>query len=233
MPVPQAAAGGPPIPPKQGMSGCLKAVLIGVGVLLVLGIVVVVFVINRVNTFLDESGIGDGLDSAAESCPFISDTEASDVLGTSVTAQSGDSLIGAILGMIRDTRLLPDAPACFISTEDSSLQVWVSIHNGSDASRVFALSREVASGQVVSQTSTEDASLVVESSPFIGSEVSDLGDEAFCVQAGALPYGGVLARRADRVVFVSLLAGTGGDGGEILGDAMCEEAQPLARRLLG
>lgn len=232
--VPQVAPGTPVAPSKQGMSGCLKAALIGGGILLVLGIVVVIFVINRVNTFLDESGIGDGITSTDEGCSFISDAQASEVLGTSVTAQSGDSLIGAILGMIRDTRLLADDPSCFISDEESSLQVWISVHDGSNAAEVFTLSRDVASGQVVSQTSTEQGSLVVESMPFIGSDVDDLGDEAFCVQAGALPYGGVLARRGDRVVFVSLLAGTeGGDGSAVLGDALCEDAQPLARHLLG
>jgi len=219
--------------PKQGMSGCLKAGLIIGGILLVLGIVAVAFVFNRVGTFLEDVGGAEGLSGGEEVCSFVSDGDASEVLGTSVTAQSGDSLVGAILGFIRDTRLLPDAPSCFISNEESDIQVWISVHDGSGAAQVFAQSREIASGQVVSQTSTENESLVVETSPFIGSDVSDLGDEAFCVQAGALPYGGVLARRGDRVVFVSILAGAGGDGSDVLGDTMCERAQPLARHLLG
>jgi len=222
-----------PSVPKQGMSGCLKAGLIIGGILLVLAIVAVAFVVNRVSTFVEDVGGADGVIGAEEGCSFVSDSDASEVLGTSVTGQSGDSLVGAILGLIRDTRLMPDAPSCFISNEESDIQVWISVHEGSDAAQVFAQSREIASGQVVSQTSTEDGSLVVETSPFIGSDVGDLGDEAFCVQAGAIPYGGVLARRGDRVVFVSMLAGTGGDGSDVLGDTMCERAQPLARLLLG
>jgi hypothetical protein len=231
-PIPPASPTQPLNAPKQGMSGCLKAGLIIGGILVVLGIVVVALVFNRVRTFVEDVGGTDGVIGAEEECSFVSDRDASQVLGTSVTGQSGDSLVGAILGLIRDTRLLPDAPSCFISNEESDIQVWISIHDGSDAAEVFAQSREIASGQVVSQTSTEDGSLVVETSPFIGSNVGDLGDEAFCVQAAAIPFGGVLARRGDRVVFVSMLAGTGGDGSDVLGDTMCERAQPLARRLL-
>jgi hypothetical protein len=113
------------------------------------------------------------------------------------------------------------------------VQVWISVHDGGDAAEVFAQSRQAAQGEVVSETSTDDGgSLVVSTEPFMGPEVSDLGDEAFCVDAGLPPFGGVLARNGNRVVFVSLLAGTEGDGSEVLGDALCQRAQPLARFLL-
>lgn len=232
-PAPPAAPPPAVTPAKQGMSGCLKAGLIIGGILLVLGIAAVIFVFNRVGAFFDDLGAGEGLGGDGAGCSFISNSEASELMGTAVTAESNEGFIGAMLGLIRDTRLLPNAPACLISNETGDVQVWISVHDGSDAVEVFAQSREVASGQVVSQTSTEDGTLTVETEAFIGSEVDDLGDEAFCVEAGIPPYGGVLARRENRVVFVSMLAGAGGIGSDVLGGTMCERAQPLARHLLG
>ncbi|HEY7563335.1 MAG TPA: hypothetical protein VIA81_00245 [Acidimicrobiia bacterium] len=216
------------------MSGCLKAALIGGGIILVLGIIAVVVFVNWVGNRIEESGLGEAIANPEAPCSYISDAEASDVVGSEVTAQSGDSLMGIFLGMIRDTRLLPNAPSCFIGDDDGSVQIWISVHDGADAADVFAQSREVAQGQVVSESTTDEGgSLVVSTEPFMGRELSDLGDEAFCVDAGLPPFGGVLARRGDRVVFVSMLAGTEGDQSDVVGDALCQRAQPLARFLLG
>ncbi|MGH8927403.1 MAG: hypothetical protein ACRDWH_03565, partial [Acidimicrobiia bacterium] len=117
------------------MSGCAKAAIIG-GIVIALGFLALgtmfIFGLRRVVSNIDTEL------TASDSCEFITDSEASDALGVEVTVESGDSAIGAILGMIRDTRLLEDEPSCFISSEDSATQAWVSLYEGNDAEGVFA-----------------------------------------------------------------------------------------------
>jgi hypothetical protein len=139
--------------------------------------------------------------------------------------------VGRILGLIRDTRLLADAPACFISDSDSNIQIWVSVYDGSDAAEVFAAGAEIADGQVVSSTETDTGTITVESEPFRGDDVAGLGDEAFCVDVGLVASGGVFARSDDRVVFVTTLVE--GEGADIFDGSICERAASVARVLLG
>lgn len=214
---------------KTGMSGCAIAAIIGGAIILVVGIVLVavlVFGFMRFSGDVEES-FGE------EPCPYISSEEASDAIGTEVEATSGDSALGAILGLIRDTRLLGDAPSCFITNEDSTIQIWISVYDGGDAAEVFAAEADVADGQVITEETTESGSITVESDPFRGDDVSGLGEEAFCVEVGAVVSGGVFARSEDRVVFVSALAaGENGDAG-VLDGSTCERVLPIAAALLG
>jgi hypothetical protein len=208
------------------MSGCAKAALIGGVILLVLVVAAGAFFMWGVRRFLGE--VEDV--AAPNSCELIGDDEASDLLGVTVTVESGDSVIGNILGIIRDTRLLADAPSCFISSEDGSTQAWVSVHDGGDAVAVFANASDIADGQVVSSTSIAGGSIQVETSPFRGPDVPDLGDEAFCTEMGMVVSGGVLAREGDRVVYVSMMPSA--DGGDPLGGDLCDRAVLIARALL-
>jgi len=196
---------------------------------LVVGVAIVGLIIFGVMRFADDV---EGAFSE-EPCQFISSDEASEVIGTQVEATSGDSAIGAILGLIRDTRLLGDAPSCFITDEDSRIQIWVSVHDGSDAAEVFAAGADVAAGQVVSSTETDSGTITLETDPFRGEDVSDLGEEAFCVDVGATVSGGVFARSGERVVFVTALAMAENEGADVLGGTLCERVVPLARALLG
>lgn len=211
------------------MSGCAKAAII-VGVVVAIGAVLVVAAIaiffNRV-----ADDVEAGLEESP--CEFITDDLASEVVGVTVTAVSGDSFLGDILGMVRDTRLLEDAPACFISDEGSEVQVWVSVYDGSDAAEVFAAQADIADGQVVSSTSIEGGQITVESDAFRGDDVPDLGDEAFCTELGLTGSGGVLARLGDRVVYVSVLALGENEGAEVFTDELCDRAVPVARAVLG
>jgi len=212
------------------MSGCAKAAIIG-GVVVVLGVIAVVAVVFfGVRNFVND--IDDEL-STSDSCDFVNDAEASEALGVSVSVESGDSALGSILGIIRDTRLLADQPFCFISSDDSSTQAWVSLYEGGDAEEVFANAEDVADGQVVSGTSDASGSITVESDPFRGEDVAGLGDEAFCTDAGFTIFGGVLARAGDQVVYVSVLPLEENQGSDVLDGSLCERAVPLARAVLG
>jgi len=210
------------------MSGCAKAAIIGVVVVIVVIVGLVAAAIFGLGRFFGD--VEEALEDSP--CEYITSEEASEALGAEVEAVSGESALAAILGLIRDTRLLADAPFCFISDEEAEIQVWVSVHAGSDAADVFAAEADVADGQVVSETSTDSGSVTVETDPFRGEDVPGLGDEAFCVEAGPTVSGGVFARSDDRVVFVSALALAENQGADVLGDALCQRAVPVAEALL-
>lgn len=211
------------------MSGCAKAAIIG-GIVVVLGVIAVLAVV-----FFGLRGFVNNIDnelSASDSCEFITDAAASDALGVNVTVESGDSALGSILGLIRDNRLLPDEPSCFISSDDSATQAWVSVYEGGAATEVFANAEDIADGQVVSSSSDASGSISVESDPFRGEDVAGLGDEAFCTDAGFSIFGGVLARSGNRVVYVSVLPLADNQGSDVLDGSLCERAVPLARAVL-
>lgn len=212
------------------MSGCAKAAIVGGIVVFVVVLAVLAVVFFGITRFVDN--IDDEL-STSDSCDFITDVDASDALGVEVSVESGDSALGTILGIIRDTRLLADEPFCFISSDDSSTQAWVSVYVGSDAEEVFANAEDVADGQVVSSSSDASGSITVESDPFRGEDVPGLGDEAFCTDAGFSIFGGVLARSGNRVVYVSVLPLAENEGSDVLDGSLCERAVPLARAVLG
>lgn len=211
------------------MSGCAKAAIIG-GIVVVLGVLALLaFLFFGVRRFVENV---DAELSTSDSCEFITDEEASDALGVDVSVESGDSALGSILGIIRDTRLLPDEPSCFISSDDSATQAWVSVYEGGAAAEVFANAEDIADGQVVSSSSDASGSISVESDPFRGDDVDGLGDEAFCTDAGFSIFGGVLARSGNRVVYVSVLPLADNQGSDVLDGSLCERAIPLARAVL-
>jgi hypothetical protein len=211
------------------MSGCAKAAIIG-GVVVVLGVIAVLAAV-----FFGLRGFFSDIDeqlTTSDSCEFITDAEASEALGVPVSVETGDSALGTILGIIRDTRLLAEEPFCFISSEDSTTQAWVSLYQGNDAEAVFANAADVADGQVVSSSSDASGSISVESDPFRGEDVAGLGDEAFCTDAGFTIFGGVLAHSGNRVVYVSVMPLADNQGSDILDGSLCERAIPLARVVL-
>ncbi len=211
------------------MSGCAKAAIIGGVVIVVLGAlaaIAIFFVFRNVVDGVEES-------FSEESCPFMTNEEASAAVGADVEAVSGDSLLGELLGVIQDTRLLSDAPSCFISDDESVTQIWISVYDGGDAADVFASWAVVADGEVVSQGTTESGgTLTVESEAFRGDDVVGLGEEAFCVDVGVTASGGVFARSDERVVYVTVLALEENEGAEVFDNSTCERAIPIATALL-
>ncbi len=210
------------------MSGCAKAAIIGGAVILVVGVVLVGLAIVGVMRFA--GNVDQALDGSP--CEFITDDDASEAMGTPVEAVSGDSALASVLGMIRDDRLLGDSPSCFISNEEATVQVWISVHEGGNAAEVFAAQEAVADGQVVTEQTTDSGTITVESDAFRGEDVPGLGAEAFCVDVGVSVSGGVLARSDDRVVFVTALALAENQGAEVLDGSLCERAIPVAEVLL-
>jgi hypothetical protein len=219
---------GPPV--KKGLSGCAKAAIIG-GVIVLVGIVAVVALVGAsLNRLLGRAGeIGGAFDG--QPCQYLSNQDASDALGVEVSVESGESAVGQILGIVRDTRLLSGEPSCYISDESAETQAWIVVHEGSDAAELFAEAREIARGQVIS--SSDDGSVTVESDPFLGEEVADLGEEAFCTEPGATIFAGVLARSGRRVVYATVLPSSDNVVTEVVGDALCQRAIPLARAVIG
>jgi hypothetical protein len=211
------------------MSGCAKAAIIGGVIILVVGVVLIGLAIVGVMRFAGdvEGSFGE------EPCPFISNEQASDAVGAQVEATSGESALGAILGLVRDTRLLGEAPSCFITSADSTIQIWIGVHDGSDAAEVFAAEADVADGQIVTQETTESGSMTVETEAFRGEDVPGLGEEAFCVDIGMTASGGVFARSDDRVVYATALALGENQGAEVFGDDLCQRAIPITEALLG
>lgn len=216
----------PPMAPKSGMSGCAKAAIIGGVILLVLVVAAGAFFFWGVSRFVDS--VEDV--ASPDSCELISDEDASHAVEAEVTVESGRSIFGSVLGIIRDTRLLASAPNCFVSSEDGSYAAWISVYDGSDAAEVFAGAADIADGEVVSSTSIAGGSIQVETSPFRGPDVPGLGDEAFCTELGVVISGGVLAREGNRVVYVSMMPS--GDSQDPFGGDTCARAVPLARALL-
>jgi hypothetical protein len=221
----------PPIlgePPRTGMSGCAKAAIIGGAVILVAIVALVAVVLLGIGRF-----VGDVEEALTEEpCEYITDQEASEIIGVPVEAVSGEGGMAAILGVIRDTRVLGWAPSCFIGNDDGTIQLWVSVYDGRDAAAVFASEEDVADGQIVSQTTTETGSIQVETVAFRGEDVPGLGEEAFCTEVGVGGYGGVLARTDDRVVYVSVLALVESQGSEVFDDSLCQRGIPVAMALL-
>jgi hypothetical protein len=211
------------------MSGCAKAAIIGGVIIVVLGVMAVI------GAFFFFRNFGDDIEEALseESCPFMTNEEASAAVGEDVEAVSGDSLIGSLLGVIQDTRLLSDSPSCFISDDDSVTQIWIAVYDGGDAEDVFASWAAVADGEIVSQSTTDSGTLTVESDAFRGEDVPGLGEEAFCVDVGFTASGGVFARSDDRVVYVTVLALEENQGDEVFSGNTCERAVPVAAALLG
>ena len=210
------------------MSGCAKAAIIG-GIVVFLGLIAVLAtVFFGVRSFVENIDADLG---SPDSCQFLTDDVASDALGVSVTAESGESALGSILGIIRDTRLLADEPFCFVSSEDSTTQAWVSVYEGEDAAGMFVNAADIADGEVVSSSSDASGSVSVETDPFRGEDVAGLGEEAFCVDAGAAASGGVLARSGNRMVYVSVLPLVDDQGGADL-NSLCDRATNLARAVL-
>jgi hypothetical protein len=211
------------------MSGCAKAAIIGGVIVLVIGVVLVGLLIFGVMRFAGEV---EGSFSE-EPCQFMSNDEASEVIGTSVEATSGDSAVGAILGLVRDSRLLANAPSCYITSDDSEIQVWISVYDGADAAEVFAAQADIADGEVVTEETTESGTITVETDAFRGEDVPGLGEEAFCTEVGMTASGGVLARSDDRVVYVTALALEENQGAEVFSGELCQRAVPIAEALLG
>ncbi|MBI4940895.1 MAG: hypothetical protein HY830_09115 [Actinobacteria bacterium] len=221
-----------PVPPSSGMSGCAKVALVAGGVLLVLGVVVVVAVVLGVRWLGNQAS--DFVEPG--SCEITSDAVVSEALGTPITLEKGTGLGGLVSGII-DDRVLSDAPSCWgsASGEDSgALLVRVAVVRGGDAAARFQAEVKQAKGVVVSSTDDgEGTSTTVETSPYYGTAVEGIGDEAFCTSLGLTGTVGILVRSGDDLVYASAGGTPDGTATDLLDEtAGCERARKLASAVL-
>lgn len=220
-----------PAPPAKG-NGCLKACLI-VGVILVIlaGIALAGLY------FLGRSLVGGVVDENGnlKECPIVSNAKLSSVMGDDSQGLPASGIFG-ILGSVLDTRVLPDAESCIVETTDGSGIGRIARYQGNDAASVYQQEKQKA--QPTSQD--QGNGLTLESEGYFGGDVSGLGDEAFCTGVSTSITSGVLVRKGDTLVYVSLLGSTGGApnldataSGVITDPATCERAQEVAKVIIG
>lgn len=122
-----------------------------------------------------------------------------------------------------DKRVIPDAPDCFISTDQGSTGTGrIARYQGSDAAAKFQEERQKA--QPTSQD--QGGGLTLENPGYFAGDVSGFGDEAFCTDLSTGIMGGVLVRQGDTLVYVSLL------GSSIDAADVCQQAQKVADAVL-
>ncbi len=167
--------------------------------------------------------------------PVPSDADARAVLGGPADATLLSGLFEATIGLIIDTRALPDAEDCWVTNGERANIARIAVHQGGDASAVFTAERQKAAPS----SSGPGGGVTVEDSGYFGGQVTGLGDEAFCTGISPAIMAGVLVRAGDRVVYVSVgppenetpeLGTT--DDGVVTAPGLCSIAQELARAVL-
>jgi hypothetical protein len=203
-----------PQPAPSSGNGCLKACLIVGIILVVLGVVGVIGL-----TMLGNALVGGivGPDGELAECTYISDAELDAAIGRDGEALPESGLIGEIMKQMLDTRILPDAPGCWITANE--LVGRIAVQDG-NAAATFAAVKASGAGE------------------YTGPDVTGFGDEAFCTGVAATAGSGVLVRSGDRIVFVSLadptLFGdlTFTDDAVMYSPSACELAQRVAAVVL-
>ena len=218
---PRAASTPPwnPAPAKSSGNGCLKACLIVGAILVVLFFIAVagiVFLGNQIikSVPVDEQG-------NLQACPFVSNDQLSSVLGAGTKAVPLTGFFDATIGLVLDKRVLPDAEDCWITSDGATGTGRIARYQGSDAGAKFQAEKQAA--QPTSQD--QGNGLTLETAGYFAGDVSGVGDEAFCTDFSTALMEGVLVRKGDTLVYVSL---QGTDSAE----STCQQAQQVAQAIL-
>jgi hypothetical protein len=221
-------------PAKKGGRGCIYA-LIAVAAVIALGGIGIVLAV----AFLGGKAANKIEDAATQKqCSFVSDAEASSVLGDNVQAVQMSGFY-AFLRVTVDTRVLSDAPDCVVITSSDAAVARVARYQGSDAGSTFDHEKDLADG-----TSQDRGNgLSIESESYISDQPVDVGDEGFCTTSSILASAGALVRQGDTLVYVSIQPDfTSGEttpgldlenGGLSTDSDNCTKAQQLAQKVLG
>ena len=209
-----------PAPATSSGNGCLKACLIVGAILVVLFFIAVaglVFLGNQIikSVPVDEQG-------NLQACPFVSDDQLSSVLGAGTKAVPLTGLFDATIGLVLDKRVLPDAEDCWITADGADRH-----RPGSPATRAptpVRSSRRRSRRRSRRPRTRATASRSRLPGYFAG-DVSGVGDEAFCTDFSTALMEGVLVRKGDTLVYVSL---QGTDSAE----STCQQAQQVAQAIL-
>ena len=170
--------------------------------------------------FASDMGIDPATGTLTE-CSFVSSADVSDALDGEAEALPLGGIVDATVGQILDKRVIPDAEDCWIAG-DNTATGRIARQSGGDASGAFRSAKAAATAGA-----------------YFAGDVSGLGDEAFCTGMSEAASFGVLARRGDTLVYVSLidpnLAGSGyqtNDAGVTTSPETCSLAQQVAKKVL-
>jgi hypothetical protein len=227
-------SGGPPPPVKPGSSGCLKGCLIVLALLVVGGTIAFLLLGSLLTGFLGR--FGADLDDTDAPCAFVADDDVRAVLGSEGRAYAMNAFTRATLGLVLDARVLPASPDCWLAGDETTPVGRVALHQGGDAPAVFAA--EVERAKEVRQDQGGGVTLITEG--YNAGPVPGLFDEAFCTGISPAIQAGVVARRGDRVAYVSLSGPADGSildmqttgDGVIWSPSLCRQAADLVRRIL-
>jgi len=210
----------PPSPPakKSGGKGCIIALAI-VGFIIVLGGVGLLLALG---VFADK--VKDA--ATAKQCTYLSNSQAKDAVGGDPEVVQLTGLI-ALGNIVLDTRVLPDADGCWIQQNDSSTGYTGRTAKGSGGKSAYDAALTAARG------TTEDrgGGLSVETMGYYLKDVDGVGDEAFCTAPELIGSSGVLVRKGDTLVYVSVTGTDSAQQGSA--DQNCEVAVKVAKKILG
>ena len=211
-------------------------------VILIVGLIVFVFLIGQLfSGVLRSAGVnpdelGNNPNGIGADCPFLSDQAARDLVGGNADASDFSGLFEATLGLVIDRRALPDAPDCVITDGEKTYLVRIAKSDGNGPA-VYA--KEKANAQPTSQD--QGGGVTLENPGYFGGDVSGVGDEAFCTGLSNAIMAGVVARKGDTVVAVSVGPPSEGQqtvpdmenvGGVTTAPGLCKLAGDIALQVL-
>ncbi len=232
---PPAGGWNPQPAASSGSSGCLKIILILVAVGAILFTLLIVGLIFLGGQIASSVGVNpDG--SVGKPCTIVDNGSLSTALGSKAEAIQLEGLYDATIGIILDKRVLPNAEDCWITADQSTAVGRIARYVGGDAASVFQAERKRAAPTFQDQS----GGVSIDNSGYFGGDVSGLGDEAFCTGVSTTIQAGVLVRKGDTLVYVSL--GGAGNGsppafdttadGVVTAPSICATAQAVARAIL-
>jgi hypothetical protein len=224
-----------PLPPKKSGRGCLIAILVVLGLVLVAVVAMGVGIAWLGNRAMDAIG-------SVGPCPYISNDEASAAVGTDAEVNLFTGGLGKILN-ITDPRVLPEKSSCIIQPTSSSSDKEslpglgrAVKYTGSDATMLYE--REIAKAKGTKEDRGGGAS--VETASYFNREVTGIGDRAFCTKSSG-SLAGVLVLDGNTLVYVALTPAGAQPGVDLddpdnakltTDDPACDASTELARKIL-
>lgn len=207
VPGPAPKIGGPP-PPKSSNKGCMIALIVVLVLFLGAGVAAVVG-LGLLGSKIEEAAESGDL-FGKDSCDFITTGDIEGVLGGKYSIIQLGGLT-EIATPALDARVLPDGKTCWASPESTSANkpgrtVRLARLQTSDAEARYE--QELTQAKGVKQD--RGGGLTVESQSYLNKEVN-AGDEAFCTTGDFTGSSGVLVRRGDTLIYVSMFGDLGAD----------------------
>lgn len=244
-PYPQSGPNPPgsPYPPARSSRGrgCLTTLLIVV-VLLVGLVLAGRWALGRFTGWVGSKT--DSLVGGAD-CPFATDAEVGQLVGGGPVRLVRAGSLTSIVSSVVDSRVIPDAPSCWgvsdgsASSAEKTRLMRIAGQTSPDAAELFGDEMTKAKGGTVNRENGAG----VPGGSYYDKAVTGIGDEAFCTSASTTGPGsaGVLVRKGDRLVYVSLTPdfsegvpgiGTPGRTTPSTDDESCALAQKIVRVVL-